>query len=172
MAASQRPVSELVREGRFREDLHFRLKVVEIEIPPLRERKGDIPLLARHCLGKISRELHGEVHGLTKEALSRLTSYNWPGNVRELEHALTRAVVLCRGGVIDVEQLPFEETPPVREGADGFDPVSDTLAAVEAAHVQTILGRTGGVKRQAAQILGISRTRLDRLIERFGITAR
>ena len=172
MAASQRPLAELVREGRFREDLYFRLKVVEIEIPPLRERKGDIPLLAEHCLGKISRELHGEVHGLTKEASSLLTSYNWPGNVRELEHALTRAVVLCRGGVIDVEHLTLEETKPEQGGVDTFEPVDDTMEAMEAAHVQRILRRTGGVKRQAAQILGISRTRLDRLIEKHGLTAR
>jgi DNA-binding NtrC family response regulator len=172
MAASQRPLAELVREGRFREDLHFRLKVVEIELPPLRERKGDISPLAEHFLGKISRELHGEVRGLTKEALNRLTSYNWPGNVRELEHALTRAVVLCRGAVIDVEHLPLEETRQGKEGVDTFEPGDDTLEAVEAAHIQRVLRRTGGVKRQVAQILGISRTRLDRLIDKHGLTTR
>jgi len=172
MAASQRPLTELVREGRFRADLHYRLKVVEIEMPPLRERKGDIPPLAEHFLGKISRELHSEVRGLTKEALNRLTSYNWPGNVRELEHALTRAVVLCRGAVIDVEHLPFEETKKGQDGVETFEPGDDTLEAIEAAHVQRILRRTGGVKRQVAQILGISRTRLDRLIEKHGLTTR
>jgi DNA-binding NtrC family response regulator len=172
MAASQRPLADLVREGRFREDLHFRLKVVEIHLPPLRNRKGDIPLLAEHLLAKIGEELHTRVRGITPEAMNRLRSYNWPGNVRELEHALTRAVVLCRGGVVDAEHLPMGGPEP-REAADGGpEPQDDTLAAVEAAHVQRILDRTGGVKRQAAQILGISRTRLDRLIERHGLTVR
>lgn len=169
MAASQRPLAELVRNGRFREDLHYRLKVVEIEVPPLRERKGDIPLLAEHFLSRIARELHTEVQGLSQEALNRLTSYNWPGNVRELEHALTRAVVLCRGKVIDAEHLPFEGMRPVQERGESFQPSDDTLAAMEAAQVQRILRRTGGVKRQAAQILGISRSRLDRLIEAHGL---
>jgi transcriptional regulator with PAS, ATPase and Fis domain len=169
MAASQRPLAELVRNGRFREDLHYRLKVVEIEVPPLRERKGDIPLLAEHFLSRIARELHTEVQGLSQEALNRLTSYNWPGNVRELEHALTRAVVLCRGKVVDAEHLPFEGMRPVQERGESFQPSDDTLAAMEAAQVQRILRRTGGVKRQAAQILGISRSRLDRLIEAHGL---
>jgi transcriptional regulator with PAS, ATPase and Fis domain len=172
MAASQRPLADLVREGRFREDLHFRLKVVEIHLPPLRDRKGDIPLLAEHLLAKIGEELHTRVRGITPEAMNRLRSYNWPGNVRELEHALTRAVVLCRGGVVDAQHLPIGGTEP-RKAADGEpEPQDDTLSAVEAAHVQRILDQTGGVKRQAAQILGISRTRLDRLIEGYGLTVR
>jgi two-component system NtrC family response regulator/two-component system response regulator HydG len=166
MAASQRPLSELVREGRFREDLHFRLKVVEIHLPPLRERKGDIPLLAEHLLTGISAELHTPVRGITEEAMNRLRSHNWPGNVRELEHALTRAVVLCRGSVVDADHLPIGGTEPLGAPDGSTRPQGDTLAAVEAAHVQRILDRTGGVKRQAAQTLGISRTRLDRLIKR------
>jgi len=170
MAASQRPLTELVREGRFREDLHFRLKVVEIHLPPLRDRKGDVHLLAEHLLLKIGKELHTQVRGLTPEAVNRLVSYNWPGNVRELDHALTRAVVLCRGGVLDAESLPIGGTEPLEAPDGSAHPQEDTLAAVEAAHVQRILDGTGGVKRQAAQILGISRTRLDRLIERHGLT--
>lgn len=172
MAASQRPLAQLVREGRFREDLHYRLQVVEIRLPPLRERKEDIPLLAEHLLAKISRELHTQVRGLTPDALNRLVSYNWPGNIRELEHALTRAVVLSRGGVVDAEHLPDGGTTPM-EGRDGGAlPRGETLAATEAAHVQRILDRTDGVKRQAAKILGISRTRLDRLIEKHELTVR
>jgi two-component system response regulator AtoC len=172
MAASQRPLADLVREGLFREDLHFRLKVVEIDLPPLRERKGDIPLLAEHLLVRISGELHIQVRGLTPEALNRLTSYNWPGNIRELEHALTRAVVLCRGGVVDAAHLLIGGTEPLVAPDGSPQPQEDTLAAAEAAHVQRILDRTGGVKRQAALILGISRTRLDRLIERHELTNR
>jgi two-component system NtrC family response regulator/two-component system response regulator HydG len=170
MAASQRPLADLVQEGRFREDLHFRLKVVEIHLPPLRERKGDITLLAEHLLAKIGEDLHTRVLGITAEATNRLVSYNWPGNVRELEHALTRAIVLCRGGVVDVGHLPIGGTEPRRTADGGPGPRDDTLAAVEAAHVQRVLEQTSGVKRQAAQILGISRTRLDRLIEVYGLT--
>jgi two-component system NtrC family response regulator/two-component system response regulator HydG len=170
MAASQRTLADLVREGRFRGDLHFRLKVLEIHLPPLRERKGDIPLLAEHLMAKIGEELHKRAHGLTPEAMNRLTSYNWPGNVRELEHALTRAVVLCRGGVVDAGHLPIGGTEPLGAPDGSTETQGDTLAAVEAAHVQRILSRTGGVKRQAARILGISRTRLDRLIERHRLT--
>jgi DNA-binding NtrC family response regulator len=172
IAACQRRLEDLVRDGRFREDLHYRLKVVEFEVPPLRQRKADIPRLAEHFLARISAELHSEVRGLTREALSRLTSYNWPGNVRELEHALTRAVVLCRGGVIDAKHLAIGGAGPLETPGGGAEPQDDRLAAVEAAHVQRILDRTGGVKRQAAQILGISRTRLDRLIETYGLTLR
>jgi DNA-binding NtrC family response regulator len=172
IAASQRRLEDLVRDRRFREDLHYRLKVVEIEVPPLRERKGDIPVLAEHFLARIGEELHCDVQGLTQEALNRLTSYNWPGNVRELEHALTRAVVLCRGGVVDVEHLPIGRPEPLEAPDGSAEPQDDTLAAVEAAHVQRILDRTGGVKRQAAQILGISRTRLDRLIETYRLKVR
>jgi two-component system NtrC family response regulator/two-component system response regulator HydG len=170
MAASQRPLGDLVREGRFREDLHFRLKVVEIHLPPLRDRKGDIPLLAEHLMAKIGEELHTRVRGITPEAMNRLRSYNWPGNVRELEHALTRAVVLCRGGVVDAGHLLMGGTEPL-EAPDGrTGPQEETLAAVEAAHVQRTLNRAGGVKRQAAQTLGISRTRLDRIIEKHRLT--
>jgi DNA-binding NtrC family response regulator len=146
------------------------LKVLEIHLPPLRERKGDIPLLAEHLMAKIGEDLHKRAHGLTPEAMNRLTSYNWPGNVRELEHALTRAVVLCRGGVVDAGHLPIGGTEPLGAPDGSTETQGDTLAAVEAAHVQRILSRTGGVKRQAARILGISRTRLDRLIERHRLT--
>ena len=170
IAASQRRLEDLVRDGLFRQDLHYRLKVVEIEVPPLRERKRDIPVLAEHFLAKIGEQLHCAVHGFTQEALNRLTSYNWPGNVRELEHTLTRAVVLCRGTVIDAEHLTIGGTATVDERSGVSEPRDDTLAAVEATHVQRILDRTGGVKRQAAQVLGISRTRLDRLIQTHGLT--
>jgi DNA-binding NtrC family response regulator len=104
--------------------------------------------------------------------LNRLVSYNWPGNVRELEHALTRAVVLSRGGVVDAEHLPEGGTTPLEAQDGGVLPQEDTLAAMEAAHVQRILDRTGGVKRQAARVLGVSRTRLDRIIERHRLTVR
>lgn len=155
-----------MRAGRFREDLYFRLKVVEINVPPLRERKGDVSLLTEHFLAKISGELHREIQGLSADAASLLEDYDWPGNVRELENVLTRAVVLARGPVIDRELISLDA--PVQEKM--CEPEDSTLEAVEAAHVQQILRRTQGNKREAARLLGISRPRLHRLIEKHNLS--
>jgi DNA-binding NtrC family response regulator len=170
IAATHRPLEELVRDGSFREDLYFRLKVVEIRVPALRKRKGDIPLLAKHLLGKIGSKLHRELEGISDEAMKVLESYNWPGNVRELENTLTRAAVLARGPIIGVDQISLAAiaTRRLNEGAEG--PQDDSLEAVEAAHVQRILNQTQGNKRQTARILGISRPRLDRLVEKYGLS--
>jgi two-component system response regulator AtoC len=162
-------LEDLVRSGVFREDLYFRLKVVELNIPPLRERKGDIPLLADHLLTKIRDKLHNDVGGISPQALLDLESYDWPGNVRELENALTRAAVLARGPVIGVEHLTLEALETGKVAADSAGSPEDSLEAVEAAHVQRVLDRTGGNKRQAARILGISRPRLDRIIEKHDL---
>jgi two-component system response regulator AtoC len=170
LAASQRPLEDLVEEGLFREDLLFRLKVVEIRLPPLRERRGDIPLLTRHLLAGISRELHREMVGVSDEALEELTLYDWPGNVRELAHALTRAVVLARGPVIGTDHLALGEGRASEGGGEGGDPLPRTLAEAEAAHVQRILDETGGNKRETARVLEVSRARLDRMIERHGLS--
>jgi DNA-binding NtrC family response regulator len=170
MAASQLPLEDLVAAGTFREDLLFRLKVVEIQVPPLRERTGDIPFLTEHLLKKICRELHKEIPEVSPEARSELTSYPWPGNVRELEHALTRAVVLARGPVIGSEHLSLGGLQ-TRAGVDaGPESPPRTLGEAEAAHVQRTLDETGGNKRKAARILEISRARLDRIIERHGLS--
>ncbi len=170
IAASQRPLEELVDEGSVRDDLLFRLKVVEVRVPPLRERRGDIPLLARHLLGSICAELHREVLGVSDDALAELTSHDWPGNVRELEHALTRAVVLARGPVIGIEHLGLRGAKSGGVGADGPQALPQTMAEAEAAHVQRILREAGGNKRQSARVLGISRARLDRIIARHGLS--
>jgi DNA-binding NtrC family response regulator len=187
MAATHRPLERLVRDGRFREDLYFRLRVVEIVVPPLRNRKGDMPLLARHLLGKIALKLHRPIDGISDEAMRRLDSYDWPGNVRELENTLTRAAVLARGPIIGAEQvslgmLEIEGGSPAsdtREGRAAGEPasgdrppprpVTSDLAAAEAAHIRRILDRTGGNKREAARLLGISRQRLDRLMKKHDL---
>ncbi len=166
MAATQTSLEERVREGRFRSDLFFRLQVVEIMVPPLRERSSDIPLLAEHFLGKISRELGQDVKGISDGALSALKRYSWPGNVRELEHALTRAAVLSRGPFLTEEHFDLGAARLSRGGEGTGD---DSLEAVEATHVQRILREAGGVKRKAAEVLKISRTRLDRIIEKHGL---
>ena len=167
LAATQRSLEAEVREGRFREDLFFRLQVVEIRVPPLRDRRADIPLLAKHLMTKLADEVHTDVRGITEAAIRKLTAYHWPGNVRELEHALTRAMVACRRPVVDAEHLSLGaahlDDGPETRSAD------DRLGAVEAAHVKRILVRTGGNKRQSARILDISRPRLDRLIEKYDL---
>ena len=163
IAATHRPVEELIREGSFREDLYFRLRVVEMVIPPLRERRDDIPLLAEHLLARASTELHKEVFGLPEPVVELLRAYDWPGNVRELENAIVRAVVLARGPTLRVDDFSLTGS---RRGADEGDAEGDTLEEVERAHVLRILERSGGNKSQAARILGISRPRLDRILAR------
>jgi len=163
IAATHRPIETLVREGRFREDLYFRLKVVEITVPPLRERRADIPLLVDHLVRKACRELHVDVRVVPDEVMAAIVAYDWPGNVRELENALTRAVVLARGPAIRLEDLALGE------GIGGTEPQpeDESLAAVERAHIARILRRTGGNKREAARVLRISRSRLDRLLKKY-----
>ena len=112
IVATNRPIERQIREGRFREDLYFRLKVIEVEVPPLRERRGDIPLLAVHLLGRIRREIGEPVRHISDEAMEKLKGYDWPGNVRELENLLLRAAILARSGVIGAAHLTFEPPAP------------------------------------------------------------
>ena len=170
IAATNRPIEERIETGHFREDLYFRLKVVEIWVPPLRERRDDIPLLAEHLLSRIAKDLHKEVRLIADDALRALSAYDWPGNVRELENALTRAAVIARGPAITTEHLSLGPATDAR-GSSAAKEVSDdeTLDALERAHVDRVLRRTGGNKRRAARILGISRPRLDRLIVKHGL---
>jgi DNA-binding NtrC family response regulator len=161
LAATHQPVEKLIEDGSFREDLYFRLRVVEISIPPLRERRADIPLLVRHVLRRIRAELGRDV-ALMDDVMGALIAYEWPGNVRELENVLTRAAVMARGSVITMEHVQFGRRG--REAAPTYD--ADSLDAVERAHVQRVLARLGGNKSRAAETLGISRPRLDRIIEK------
>jgi DNA-binding NtrC family response regulator len=161
IAATHRPIEQLIGEGSFREDLYFRLRVVEITIPPLRERRADIPLLARHVMGKLKTELGRELT-IPDEMMAVLLTYDWPGNVRELENALTRAAVLSRGTMLALENLSIGQKPaPMLLSDDG-----ESLDAIERAHVQRVLAKLGGNKSRAAEALGISRPRLDRIIEK------
>lgn len=167
IASTNRDLARLVAQGAFREDLYFRLRVVEIEIPPLRERRSDIPLLVGHILWKTSTALGRPVCGITRDALAALVAYGWPGNVRELENTLSRAVVLCRGSTITTDDISL--------ASDSAEPPTvprdvRTLSEVERRHVQRVLLDTGGNKSEAARILGISRPRLDRLAARWDLT--
>jgi len=172
IAATHQPVEQLIREKRFREDLYFRLRVVEITVPPLRERRGDIPLLAKFLLRKAAKAMDKpDVSVIPDAAMKRLTHYDWPGNVRELENALTRAVVMARGKAISEEYLSFGAVDEIVHG-DGTggeeNGANHTLEDMELLHVRRILSKTGGNKSQAAELLNISRSRLDRMLAKMG----
>ena len=172
VAATHQPMEELVAEGGFREDLYFRLRVVEIYVPSLRERRGDIPLLAHHLLGRIRRETGATVRGISEEAMARIKVYDWPGNVRELENALTRAVIVARGPLVGPDHLTLgthaDVSPEPR--ASGAVPNGDlTLDGAIECQIRLVLEQTKGNKTEAASLLGISRSRLTRYVERLGL---
>jgi len=167
IAATHRDLEQSVASGAFREDLYFRLRVVEIVVPPLRERRGDIAPLAQHLLAKAGRELHRESLHLAPDAVHALEAHDWPGNVRELENTLMRAVALSTGATIGASDLSIgaSASSPARSGGER----AATLQQVEREHVERVLRESGWNKRQACRILGVSRPRLDRLLERHGI---
>ena len=161
IAATHRDLEDKVDHGVFRQDLYYRLRVVEVSLPSLRERPVDIPLLAEHFLHKAGLELHRPELTLASDALAMLMQHDWPGNVRELENCLTRAAVLATGGTIRPENLGLHAHPP--DVTRGFP----TLEALEAQHVARALTLAGGNRSRAAEILGISKPRLYRCIEKY-----
>jgi DNA-binding NtrC family response regulator len=176
LAATHQPIEQLVRDGDFREDLYFRLRVVEIVVPPLRERREDIPLLARHLVAKAARLADRPPLRLPDDVIRRLALHDWPGNVRELENTLMRAVVLAGGDSLAPDHLDFGAgSALIGGGTDGGGGVGGSgeldhvLEMAEKAHVQRVLATTGGHKSRSAEILQISRGRLDRLIEKHGL---
>jgi DNA-binding NtrC family response regulator len=176
VAATHRPLERLVREGRFREDLYFRLRVVEIVVPPLRERRDDIAPLAEHLLAKAAREMHRAPVALTADAQRVLRAYEWPGNVRELEHTLTRALVLARGRSVSADLLALGAGAPgsSESATPSHDRLADadqSMAAAERRHLARVLAGCAGNKRQAARVLRVSRSRLDRLLAKHGLAA-
>lgn len=163
VAATNKDLMNEVREGRFREDLYYRLNVISISLPPLRERREDIEPLARHFLKAFTRRMKKNVTDIDADALQALLHYEWPGNVRELENVMERAVILARGTTITVSLLPLGArregiTPPV----DAAQLVA--LDEIERRHITAILKETGFHKSRSAEILGISRKTLDRKI--------
>ena len=176
IAATNRDLADLVKEGRFREDLFYRLNVVRIGLPPLRERREDIPVLAHHFFQKFSRGSTRPITGFVPGTLALLQRYHWPGNVRELENAIERAVSLSHGPLVLPDDLPdairnagagsSEDT--VGRGS-GKEEALLTLDEVEKRHLMRVLRETGGNKARAAKILGIDRRTLYRMVERFGL---
>jgi len=158
IAATNQNLEEKIREGTFREDLFFRLDVVRIEIPPLRDRKGDISLLTNYFLEKLSRKNRKKITGITPEVRDLLIRYHWPGNVRELENVLERAVVMCRGEVIDVGDLPPQLSEKIAVKKE-FKP-SGSLKEMEKKLIREALEITSWNFSEAAAILGIHRNTL------------
>jgi len=170
IAATHRDLSGMVHKGTFREDLFYRLRVVEIELPALRDRPGDIAVLVEGLLAKINRDLGKDVRYVTPAALARLQGHPWPGNVRELENMLTRAVVLAKGDVLDETLLQLGVTEHLIAGAEADAGGSlPTLREIERVHIIRVLAHTEWNKRRACAILDISRPTLDRKIEESGL---
>ena len=174
LAATARDLEVEVAAGRFREDLFYRLDVVRVKVPPLRERREDIPLLVDHFLGRTRESLGKSVRSIDDDALDRLVGYAWPGNVRELENVLERAVILCRGDRLTLADLPPNLTAVPAERRTGSRDLSLRRArrAVEARLIEEALEATGGNRTHAARLLGISHRALLYKLKEYGVGAR
>ena len=167
VSATNKDIRKAVASGQFREDVYYRLNVVTIELPPLRERKEDIPLLAQHFLKKFAMENQKEIAGFSPDATDFLLKYEWPGNVRELENAIERAVILAQNSNIEVTDLPHQNLPLARSASPG-----KMLKEAEKNHILNILTETEGNYSEAARILGISRMTLYNKAREYGINVK
>jgi transcriptional regulator with PAS, ATPase and Fis domain len=163
ISTSNRDIGTSVQQGRFREDLYYRLKVIDIELPPLRERREDIPILVQHFIHKFGKELKRSVSGISEGALKILVSYSWPGNVRELENIIQRAITMSQHEVILPDDLPASIIQKTDEKL--FEKAMEenfTLDQLEKEYIKRVLIETGGNKSKAAEILGLDRKTLYR----------
>jgi DNA-binding NtrC family response regulator len=167
IAATNKKLSELVNEGKFREDLYYRLRVVSIDIPPLRERIEDIPLLVQHFLSKINTELHKNVNKVPEDVMELLKNHNWVGNVRDLENTLMQAVVLSTDDVITKENILLRKNEHVLDSSVSF--LNLSLEEMEKLHIESILKSLNWDKQKAHKILGISLPTLYSKIEKYSI---
>jgi two-component system response regulator HydG len=168
VAATNQDLRAAVKEGRFREDLYYRLNVIPIRVPPLRERRDDVPLLAEHFLRLYGERNGRHLAGLARAAADALVRYDWPGNVRELENTIERAVVLCRGAAVELEDLPIEVRSGTGGATDGKSltfAVGTPLEEIERRVIHATLGHVGGDKRLCAQLLGIATRTIYRRLE-------
>ena len=180
VAATNRDLAAMVEKGTFRKDLFYRLNVVNLRLPSLRDRREDIPLLAAHFLDRISRE-HGTKFTLSDEALRTMMRHDWPGNVRELENSVERACALSSGPVLHLGDLPTQlqqqglearksVSPAGETETEGSVPALTTLADLERQAILGTIRRLNGDKLQAAKLLGIGKTTLYRKLKEYGIT--
>ncbi len=179
IAATNKDLKTLVEEGKFRDDLYYRLNIVTIQIPPLRERREDIPLLVDYLLRKINRDLHKKIAAVSGDMMDIFMKYSWPGNVRELENLLVRAAVVAKSHVLGREDFPElmgayihekarREAPQdvaEKENEDGLL----TLDEIEQRHIRMVISKVGKNKGEICEILGISRPTLERKLEKYGI---
>ena len=173
VSASNRNLADQVQSGKFRQDLYYRLNVIRIELPPLRQRSHDIPLLVNHFVQKFAAGANHKVDGVAADAMAALKAYEWPGNIRELEHTIERAVLLGKAPVIAMDDLPSAmakkaelEILMVQGIAKQF-----TLADLEREYIGKVLESTQGNKTEAARLLGVDRTTLYRKLEEYKIKA-
>ena len=167
VCATNRDLDELVRTGAFRQDLYYRVNVVRVPLPPLRERKDDIPLLVDHFIGHFNRLRGKDVAGVSRQVMACFMRHDWPGNVRELENALEHAFVLCPGGMVEPQHLP--DLFQAKEA--GAPPPGTTLAEIERRAIYEALERNNWRKLATAEELGVNKTTLWRKLKKFGITA-
>jgi PAS domain S-box-containing protein len=172
IAATHRDLKELVASGTFRQDLYYRVNTVQLTLPPLREKREDIPLLVEHFIDRFNQLTGKQVRGVSGQAMHALMHHAWPGNIRELEHAIEHAFVLVKDATIDLPHLPRELAEPDRAvGATDPAPTEgpDALAEAERSVIETVLQRHGGNKLAASRELGMSRSTLWRKIRKLGI---
>ena len=164
ISATNRELEKAIGEGQFRHDLYYRLNVVRIHIPPLRERREDIPLLAEHFLGHFCAKTNKRVKGFQRKSMELLTSYDWPGNVRELENAIERAVVVSKGTIITPGDLVFNFATAGKEGSE-----EKSLKSIERHHISEMLEQTGWNITKTAEILEVDRVTLYNKIKKYGL---
>jgi two-component system response regulator HydG len=175
IAATNKNLMEQINEGAFREDLYYRLNVVELHVPPLRKRKQDIPLLTRHFLEMFADKNRKAIKGFTPKAMDNLIRYDWPGNVRELMNAVERGVVLARSNYLGVEDFPFMKDSLLQNDQDSANPVGLAMSGdmsledVEKAAILNTMEAAGGNKSEAARRLGITRKTLHKKLKAYGV---
>jgi DNA-binding NtrC family response regulator len=161
LSSTNRDLQQMIRQGQFREDLYYRINVINIQIPPLRERLEDLPVLIDHFLQRLRKRRGKSIRGVSSGVMQRLRAYDFPGNIRELDNAVEHAYVLCAGSIIEVEDLPAH----IREATEGrsrkLPPDSEEAILLET------LRRTGGNRAQAARELGMDRSTFWRKLKRF-----
>ena len=177
ISATNSDLEDRVHLGGFREDLYYRLNVIPIQLPPLRERREDVPLLAKHFLEKICTSMRRPVLGITQQALRALEQYGWPGNVREMENVIERAIALTDSAIIDIQDLQPKIggqvhadsiLPSLQIPDEGLD-LSDALASIEQTLIRQALDKASNIKARAASLLNINRTTLVEKIKRYGM---
>jgi len=166
VAATHRNLKDMVREGRFREDLYYRLGIVNITLPNLGARREDLPLLQRYFIEKFAAEYGKSIAGLTRRAQTRLATYPWPGNIRELESVIGNACMMVDGSVVDIDDLPESLLGPFSDDSSK-DEMLLSLEELQRRHILRVLQAVGGSKHRAAEILGIGRATLYQILSKM-----